>query len=188
MSKKAKVGLFPAKNGHKKAKNGHDFDNTMPRSGGTFTSNKTHADMARKIIIESICVLFILLFVYAAVSKLQDYPKFLVQLGQSPLLTAYVNWVAWAIPAIEIILSVLLAIPETRLYALYGSFTLMVMFSAYIVAILNFSDYIPCSCGGVLQHMTWTTHLIFNAVFVILGAFGVLSYPPGIKKQSITPT
>ena len=40
-------------------------------------------------IIEIICLLYILLFVYAAVSKLLDFENFQVQLGQSPLLSAF---------------------------------------------------------------------------------------------------
>lgn len=133
--------------------------------------------MLRKIVIDIIAVLFILLFVYAAASKLMDYQKFLVQLGQSPLLTAYVNSIAWTIPTLEIVIAILLAIPGSRLLALYASFTLMVIFSAYITAILSFSDFIPCSCGGVLQHMSWKAHLLFNVVFVILAAIGVLLAP-----------
>ncbi len=93
--------------------------------------------MLRKTIIEIITVLFILLFVYAAVSKLLDYEKFRVQLGQSPLLTAFAGWVALIIPAAEILVSLLLATRRWRLVGLYAAFSLMVMFTAYIIVILK---------------------------------------------------
>ena len=35
----------------------------------------------QKVILELICLLYILLFVYAAVSKLMDFENFQVQLG-----------------------------------------------------------------------------------------------------------
>ena len=35
----------------------------------------------QKVLIELICLLYILLFVYAAVSKLMDFENFQVQLG-----------------------------------------------------------------------------------------------------------
>ncbi len=130
--------------------------------------------MKRNLIVEIICFLFILLFVYAATSKLLDYQKFQVQLGKSPLLTAFAGWVAWAIPAIEIIISVMLAIRGFRLFALYASFSLMVLFTAYIIVITKFSDYIPCSCGGVLQDMSWNQHLAFNILFVLFASTGIL--------------
>src|SRR5690606_7657944 len=49
-----------------------------------------------------------------------------------------------------------------------------VMFTAYIVIILNFTEFIPCSCGGVLEDLGWTEHLIFNIVFILLAAVGIL--------------
>lgn len=128
----------------------------------------------KEIIIEIISILLVFLFVYAAVSKLLDYEKFRVQVGQSPLLTAFGGWIAWMIPTIEILISVMLVIPRFRLAALYASFNLLIMFTAYIVAILNFSDYVPCSCGGILEKLGWTEHLIFNIGFVLLAFAGIL--------------
>lgn len=132
--------------------------------------------MKRNLLVEIISLLFIFLFVYAAVSKLVDFQKFEVQLGKSPLLTAYAGWVAWIIPAVEIGISIMLAAPPWRLPGLYGSFSLMLMFTGYIVAITRFSENVPCSCGGVLQNMTWDEHLVFNAGFVVLGLVGILLY------------
>jgi uncharacterized membrane protein YphA (DoxX/SURF4 family) len=128
----------------------------------------------KNIIVEIIVFLFIILFVYAALAKLLDYEKFLVQLGQSPLLTAFAGWVAWSIPTVEIIIAVMLAVPRWRNAGLYAAFSLMVMFSAYIVAIVQFSDNIPCSCGGILEGMTWNQHLIFNIFFVLLALTGIV--------------
>jgi hypothetical protein len=58
----------------------------------------------------------------------------------------------------------------------------MSMFSAYIIAITQFSDYIPCSCGGILQKMSWNQHLVFNFLFVSLAAAGILLYRYPEKK------
>src|SRR5258706_7713099 len=128
----------------------------------------------KTVLIEIISALFILLFVYAAASKLIDYQKFRVQLGQSPLLTAFAGRVSWIIPSLETIISIMLAFPRFRLFGLYASFSLMVMFTAYIIAITKFSDYVPCSCGGVLQNMSWNQHLVFNIAFVVLALIGII--------------
>ena len=128
----------------------------------------------QKWLIEIIVALLILLFIYASASKLLDYQKFRVQLGQSPLLTALAGWVSWVIPSLEIIISIMLAFPKSRLIGLYASFSLMVMFTAYIIAITKFSDYVPCSCGGVLQNMSWNQHLVFNIGFVLLAVAGII--------------
>lgn len=127
----------------------------------------------RKLAINTISLLFIVLFIYAAVSKLLDFETFSVQLAQSPLLSAYAGIIAWLIPGMEILISILLLLERFRILALYGAYTIMVMFTAYIYIILNFSDFVPCSCGGVLEKLSWTQHLIFNIGFIILAGLAV---------------
>ena len=127
----------------------------------------------KKIALEIICFLFIFLFTYAAITKLIDYQKFTAQIGQSPLLTDFAGVLAWAVPGVELLIVGMLAITRLRLAGLYTAFGLMVMFTAYIIAILQFGDSIPCSCGGVLEAMGWTEHLIFNIGFVLLGVAGI---------------
>src|SRR5690554_3367989 len=125
-------------------------------------------------IVTVMCYLFMLLFVYAAVSKLLDFNTFQNQLGQSPLLSAYAHWIAWAVPVSEILIAILLCINRFRMLGLYGFYGLMVMFTTYIIIILNFTSFTPCSCGGVLEELGWTEHLIFNIVFIVLSGISIL--------------
>ncbi|ETN95779.1 Methylamine utilisation protein MauE [Zhouia amylolytica] len=125
-------------------------------------------------IIDIICLFYILLFVYAAVSKLLDFETFRVQLGQSPMLTNFKGLVAYGVPSIELALALLLIVKKFRIPALYASLGLMMAFSMYIIAILNFSDHIPCSCGGVLEQLGWTEHLVFNIVFMFLAVIAII--------------
>jgi uncharacterized membrane protein YphA (DoxX/SURF4 family) len=148
--------------------------------------------MKKQISLEIICFAFILLFMYAALSKLADYEKFAVQIGQSPMLTSMAKFVAWFIPTIEIIVSILLAWPRFRLIGLFASFTLMIIFTSYIVAITQFSDYVPCSCGGILEKLGWKEHLVFNIIFDLLALAGIMlssgtetSNEAVLKKTSI---
>lgn len=142
----------------------------------TATSTARTADK-KEILVQAIAGSLVLLFVYAAASKGMDYTKFRIEIGKSPLLTSFAGIVAWGIPAIEIGIALLLSFSRSRLAGLYAAFTLMVLFSAYIYYILRFSPYVPCSCGGVLENMTWQTHLYFNLLFVLLSALGVLLQP-----------
>lgn len=138
----------------------------------------------KKFFVDSICFLLILLFVYAAMSKVLDYQKFIVQLSKSPLLTKFSNTIAWAIPGIEIAISIAIAMPKFRLTGLYAGFCLMLLFTFYILAITQFNEGdIPCSCGGVLQNMNWNQHLLFNSIFSAMALLGILLHqPPGVSK------
>lgn len=127
----------------------------------------------RKHIVTVIALLYIFLFTYAAVSKLVDFENFRIQVGQSPILTSFADWIIWIVPLSELIIAVLLALPKYRLPALFASFSLMVMFTTYIVLIIKYSPFVPCSCGGVLDKMGWNEHLVFNIVFALLAVTGI---------------
>lgn len=128
----------------------------------------------KSLIVDIACFLFIVLFVYTAISKLIDTQKFAVTMGQSPLITDYAGFLAYAVPITELIIAVMLAIPLLRLVGLYASFTIMVMFTAYVFAVLQMDSGIPCSCGGIIEVMGWDEHLIFNSLFALLGLLGIL--------------
>src|SRR5688572_19672863 len=89
----------------------------------------------QQIVVEIIVFLFLLLFLYAACSKLTEYNKFIGQMGKSPILTNFAPILAWAVPAVEIIICLMLMITRWRLLGLYSAFTLMVVFTLYIAGI-----------------------------------------------------
>lgn len=127
----------------------------------------------KNTIVYIICLLYALLFVYAAVSKLLDFENFRTQLGQSPMLSVYAGIISILVPGIEIAIALALLYQRIRFWAILGAFTLMVMFTTYIIIILNFSSFVPCSCGGVLEKMGWTEHLVFNICFIIIALAGI---------------
>lgn len=126
---------------------------------------------------------FMVLFVYAAASKMRDFENFQVQLAQSPLLSAYAGFISYGVIALELVIAGLLAFPQARRIGLYASFGLMVAFTVYIFLILNYSDFVPCSCGGILEKMGWTEHLIFNGCCVALAILAIVF----IEKQGAIP-
>jgi uncharacterized membrane protein YphA (DoxX/SURF4 family) len=129
--------------------------------------------MPRKIAVDIVVFLYILLLVYASVSKLLDYQKFSVQLGQSPMLTNYAKVLALLVPVVELIIACLLLLSKTRLIGLYAAYSLMVMFTTYIFIITTYDDYVPCSCGGILESMGWSGHLVLNIAFVLLAVIAI---------------
>lgn len=112
-----------------------------------------------------ISILLALLFIYAGASKMLDFENFQVQLAQSPLLSAYAGMISYMIIAIEFIVAIALCMNSSRLIGLYASLGLMAGFTIYIYLILNYSDFIPCSCGGILEKLGWKEHMVFNIFF-----------------------
>ncbi len=130
--------------------------------------------ISKKKIALAITLLFIMLFAYASITKVRDITYFQLQIGQSPLGSAVAGWVAWGIISIEWVTVALLIFQNTRQVGLFLSVMLMSLFTAYILLVLNFSDSIPCSCGGIISGMGWNVHIIFNCaciVFALIGLF-----------------
>jgi hypothetical protein len=130
--------------------------------------------LKRSTVIEIISSLMIILFIYTALSKLSDFEVFKVKLSKSPFITSISNFVAWSIPLNEIIIALLLTFSRTRLVGLFASFFLMSLFTAYLIIMLNLSYHIPCSCGGVLENLSWNQHIAFNSVFIAISGIGVI--------------
>src|SRR5260370_39077030 len=111
--------------------------------------------MKRTTISEIISMLFVTLFLYTGISKLMEYAVFKEQIAASPVLKPFARWLVWLLPLSEFSAAILLFVPRWRLKGLYAAETLMALFTGYIIAILTFSEHLPCSCGGVLQSLSW---------------------------------
>jgi hypothetical protein len=90
--------------------------------------------------------------------------------------------VVWIIPATEVFISVMLAVTYTRKAGLYASFILLLIFSLYIAGMLLSGINLPCSCGGIIQQLSWKQHLVFNLFFIVLAFTGIVLE----RKQKLT--
>ena len=88
-------------------------------------------------------------------------------------MSAYAGFVSYAVIIIEILIATLLSFEKSRTIGLYAATALMTSFTAYIFLILNYSDFVPCSCGGILEKLGWTEHLIFNLICVLSGIVAI---------------
>lgn len=119
------------------------------------------------------CTMFLLplLWAYAAVSKLSDYGQFKQEMHEQLLYPFLQELLIYALPLVELGVSVLFIVPNLKELALQLSLLLLSVFSAYIgLALLKPLKNRPCSCGGILEGMGWTTHFLFNIFFLLLTA------------------
>ncbi|MEO7989271.1 MAG: MauE/DoxX family redox-associated membrane protein [Chryseolinea sp.] len=131
--------------------------------------------MIRKIPVELITALLVILFVYAAFSKILEADTFKRQMLNQPLPGALKENLFWLVTGTEIATSILLLIKPLRYFGLMLACFLMAAFTLYVILILaNAFAYVPCSCGGVLNSMSWQVHLIFNIFFTLLAFTGLL--------------
>lgn len=118
--------------------------------------------------------LCILLFLYAAVDKLNNFQVFKIQLGKSPLLTRLSDLVAWSVPSAELVICWLIFNDKTRLVGLYGFFFMMILFTCYLFVLINYSYFIPCNCASILQGLSHQAHMIFNLLYACIAVYGMM--------------
>ena len=131
--------------------------------------------MKRKIVIEILSSLLILLFVYTSVSKWLAFKTFVGEMNNQP----FPNWMTpalvWTLPTVEIIISGLLMFERTQLIGFRAALILMLLFTVYtFLVLINVFGRTPCSCGGVIENLTWGQHLVFNLFFVGVALAGIL--------------
>jgi len=130
--------------------------------------------MKRTDLPDIISFLLILMFTYAAFSKLINFESFKIQMLIQPVPRWSVTPLIYIVPFSELVTVICLFFKGTRSFGLCTSVLLMLAFSIYVgLAITGAYGSIPCSCGGVLGHLTWSQHFVFNLFFLLLSIYGV---------------
>ncbi|GEM_PF-1478523 len=118
-----------------------------------------------------------LLFLYSAGDKLWGYEQFRVQVGKSPILTGYEDFIAWFIPSIEILIALIMVPLWIRQIGLYTFFTLMLLFTGYIILLLQDGTTIPCGCNALTEKLSLEAHIGMNLCFCAVAATGIFISP-----------
>lgn len=129
-----------------------------------------------EIIKNLTCYLLIFLFTYTDVTKLIDHSIFKSTLIHSPSISNYATVISWLIPALELSIVAMLAVDKYRKKGLQLSLLLMTGFTIYIAYMILYIPNLPFSCGGILKELSWSNHLLFNRLLILLILVSLLSY------------
>lgn len=120
--------------------------------------------------------LLIILWLYAALTKMTDHDHFVATLSRSPLIGQYAAEIGWSLLVVEFVITIFLLFPKLQALGFYGSALLLLLFTGYILYMLRFVPHLPCSCGGVIQQLSWKQHIVFNSVFLFVSIIGIKTY------------
>ncbi|MET3877762.1 MauE/DoxX family redox-associated membrane protein [Chitinophaga sp. OAE865] len=127
-----------------------------------------------ELALEILIAALVILFIYTPVSKLMKVDRYISSMKAQPLYPSFRNFLIYALPAVEFITVIILAIPKYRKIGLYISLAMLITFTGYISLIqLNYYGRIPCSCGGVISALEWKGHLLFNLYFVAINIWAL---------------
>lgn len=120
------------------------------------------------LLPKAMSLLFAFLFTYVAISKFFDHYYFESVLNNSPLISWASTFLSLAIPIGELALAILL-ISSFRETGLLLSCIILSTFTLYVAYMILFIPQLPCSCGGILNKLSWKNHLILNILLTFSG-------------------
>jgi hypothetical protein len=129
----------------------------------------------QNLIINACLFLLVVLFTYTAINKLFAINRFRFQLETFPWLNAHPIAVAWTIILTEIIIVILLISPRRTRMGFMASLILLSLFTIYLLTMLFTASSLPCTCGGVLQQLSWPQHIAVNLLFIGISILGLFS-------------
>jgi len=130
-------------------------------------------------LIWAICYCCIFLLIYTAYAKIEDHNRFYKGLLRISYIGNYALLISWLVPLSEILIAVLLLIPQLQKWGLYFFAVMMGVFTLYIASMLLWATKLPCHCGGAIEKLSWNQHLWFNLGFIALASLAIW-----LKKQS----
>jgi uncharacterized membrane protein YphA (DoxX/SURF4 family) len=123
--------------------------------------------MTKHIISEIATAFLVLLFIYTGSTKILEHHSFQVQLSLSPLLKPASEIISWVLPIVEITFATFLIFSRTKLIGLLSLAILLFCFILYLIYMVNNYKDLPCTCGGIINKMSWKQHIYFN-IFSLL--------------------
>lgn len=132
-----------------------------------------HPDRRKELLFHLVSWLYIALYAYTAIEKIIAHARFETTLRHSVLIGDFAGFVSWAVPITELAICVLLVLPWMQRLGLWAATGLMGLFTLYIGYMLLFAEKLTCECGGFISDLSWQQHLVFNLVFILLGAYAL---------------
>ncbi|MET3981882.1 hypothetical protein ABIB39_004499 [Mucilaginibacter sp. UYP27] len=126
------------------------------------------SELAKERIIIGIRFICLFLFLYTAYAKIVDHARFYKGLTRVHLISAFAGFISYAVPVIEIIVSILLLIPQTAKAGLYAFTGIMSAFTLYIISAMLWEQNLPCHCGAAIEKLSWGQHIWFNLAFIFI--------------------
>lgn len=127
----------------------------------------------REFLLLLINIILASLFAYTAYEKIMDHERFMNGIAKVELIGKFAFFISWAVPIVELLIAVLILIPETAKIGLWCFLGVMIIFTMYILIALIWTSKLPCHCGGVIETLTWTEHLWFNIGFILLSTMSI---------------
>jgi hypothetical protein len=114
------------------------------------------------------------LYLYSSLVKILNLNGFHNTLLKSPMFdSALAGILVYTVPIWEILICGLIVNSKTYLLGYFASFFTMVCFTIYLTLIYTQFPLTPCSCGGVINSLSYEWHIALNLFFASLSIVAI---------------
>lgn len=131
-------------------------------------------NQAKELTSFIICLICMFLFLFSAYEKIAEHEIFMTGLANVQVLSKFAIPISWIVPFLEIVISIMLIIPQTQTKGLIAFIGLMGLFTVYIASMWLWASKLPCHCNLIIDQLTWGEHIWFNLAFTGLAVVALL--------------
>jgi hypothetical protein len=114
-------------------------------------------------------------YFYSGVDKLIHFDEFVVNFSKSPFAPSeFINEVAFCVVGTELGICFLCFFNKFQKLACLLFMIISFIFSGYVFLMITYSPYLPCSCGGLINFLTWNEHLVLNILLTTISGYATI--------------
>jgi hypothetical protein len=118
--------------------------------------------------------LLILIWTYTGLEKLIRFDQSRKAFLNQPMPNWLEEYLAYTIPAIEVLIALLLLFSITRWWGYLGSVLLLTVFITYVGLIwVGAFPRVPCNCAGIIESLGWAEHFVLNLGLIGISILGL---------------
>lgn len=121
------------------------------------------------IVVRLIGIILAGILLYTATKKLMDLQAFAAHIEVLPFVQIWMTYVLTAVVVLaEYTLALMLLYHPIKRWVYLAVLLMMLIYTAYIYAILHYALILPCSCQGAFKSLSWEQHYLVNGSVAVV--------------------
>jgi hypothetical protein len=120
--------------------------------------------------------LLILIWAYTGLEKFIHFEESKRAFHNQVFPEYYAELLSYGVPTTELVVVILLLFRYSRWMGFLLSLITLTAFTTYIGLVwIEVFPRVPCSCAGIFERVSWSSHLIINLVLVLISCWGLMT-------------
>lgn len=139
------------------------------------TASRYSKSSYKTTVIAFVILINFVVYFYSGVDKLIHFNEFVLNFSKSPFAPSdLINELSFCVVGIELGICFLCFFNKFQKLACLLFMIMSYVFSGYVLLMITYSPYLPCSCGGLIDFLTWNEHLALNISLTTISGYATI--------------